>query len=70
MQKSDIECQCGAVYTRVEVELMHDQPKVHQFVCGVCDHTLEAGLTHSIIGYRMSVQPDGPFIDHSPPISN
>ena len=63
MQKSDIECECGAVYTRVEVEAMYEQPKVHQFMCNVCLHTLEAGVTHSLIGYRMVVPTDGPFVE-------
>jgi hypothetical protein len=30
MRKTDVECECGAVYTRVEVSDMYDQPKVHQ----------------------------------------
>jgi hypothetical protein len=63
MQKSDVECQCGAIYNRVEVTEMHEQPRVHQFVCGVCGHTLEAGITRSLIGYRMVVQPEGPFME-------
>ena len=62
MQKSDVECECGA-YTRLEVQAMHDRPKLHQFRCGICGRTLEAGVTHSIIGYRMVIQPEGPFTD-------
>jgi hypothetical protein len=58
MQESAVECKCGAFYTRVEVAEMYDQPKVHQFFCDVCGHTLEAGLTHSVIGYRIAIPPD------------
>jgi hypothetical protein len=50
MQQSDVQCECGTVYTRVEVHDMYEQPKVHQFLCGVCGRTIEAGLTHSLIG--------------------
>jgi hypothetical protein len=42
----------------VEVAEMYEQPKVHQFVCDVCGHTLEAGLTHSVIGYRIAIPPN------------
>jgi hypothetical protein len=58
MQKSDVECKCGACYTRVEVTELYEQPKVHQFVCDVCGHTLEARLIHSVIGYRFAIQPN------------
>ena len=61
---TDVECEdCGVVYTRVEVERMHTQPTVRQFQCSVCGHTLEAGLTRSIIGYRITMRPEGPFVD-------
>src|SRR5262249_26937153 len=63
MQKCEVECECGAVYTRVELNEMYQQPKLHQFTCGVCGRTLEAGVTHSLIGYRMVIQPDTPFVE-------
>jgi hypothetical protein len=63
MQKCDVECECGTVYTRLEVEAMLDEPRLHRFSCGVCGRTIEAGVTRSVIGYRVVVQPDGPFIE-------
>jgi hypothetical protein len=63
MQKCVVECGCGTVYTRLEVEAMHDEPHLHQFSCGVCGRTIEAGVTRSVIGYRLIVQPDGPFVE-------
>jgi hypothetical protein len=49
-------------YTRVEVTALHRQRKLHQFTCSVCGRILEAGVTSSLIGYRMSVQPDVPML--------
>ena len=61
MQKTDVECDCGAVYTRIEVARVNRVPQLHQFKCGICGRTLEAGMTLNTIGYRLTIEPDFPF---------
>lgn len=61
MRKADVQCKCGAIYTRIEVEKMQ-APEVHQFHCGVCGRTLEAGVTDSMIGYKLTTQPELPLV--------